>query len=60
MISTLLRVIRYGWQHFWRNKWLSLATLFIIVLALIVFECLIVFSVITKAGLDLLKDKNGS
>ncbi|MEK9184035.1 MAG: permease-like cell division protein FtsX [Patescibacteria group bacterium] len=57
MMSSLLRLVKYGWQHFWRNKWLSLATLFIIVLALIVFEMLIVFSVITKTGLEILKDK---
>lgn len=57
MISSLLRIIRYGWQHFWRNRWLSLATLFIIVLALVVFEGLIVFSVITKTGIELLKEK---
>lgn len=57
MISSLLRLVKYGWQHFWRNKWLSLATLFIIILALIVFELVIVFSVITKTGLEVLKDK---
>ena len=57
MIGSLLRIIRYGWQHLWRNKLLSLATLFIIVLALIVFEALIVFSVITKTGVELLKEK---
>ena len=57
MLSSLLRIIRYGWQHFWRNKWLSLATLFIIILALIVFESLIIFSVVTKTGIDLIKEK---
>lgn len=57
MVSSLLRIIKYGWQHLWRNKWLSVATLFIIVLALIVFQALIVFSVITKTAIEVLKEK---
>lgn len=57
MTTFLARIIKYGWQNFWRGKWLSVATLIIIVLALMVFESLIVFTVITKTSLAILKDK---
>ena len=57
MLTILARIIKYGWQNFWRGKWLSVATLIIIVLALMVFEGLIVFTVITKTSLAILKDK---
>jgi len=57
MLSSLFRIVRYGWQHFWRNKLLSVATLFVMILALIVFQGLIIFSVITKTGIELLKEK---
>lgn len=57
MATFLARIIKYGWQNFWRGKWLSVATLIIIILALMVFESLIVFTVITKTSLTILKDK---
>lgn len=57
MATLLSRIIRYGWQNFSRGKWLSAATLTVIVLALIVFESLIVFTVITKTSLSILREK---
>ena len=57
MATLLARIFKYGWQNFSRGKWLSAATLIVIVLALLVFESLIVFTVITKTSLALLKDK---
>ncbi len=57
MATLLARIFKYGWQNFSRGKWLSVATLIVIVLALIVFESLIVFSVITKTSVALLKEK---
>ena len=57
MATFLSRIFKYGWQNFSRGKWLSAATLVIIVLALVVFEILIVFTVITKTSLALLQDK---
>ncbi len=57
MTTFLSRIFKYGWQNFSRGKWLSAATLVIIVLALIVFESLIIFTVITKTSLSLLQDK---
>jgi len=57
MATLLSRIIRYGWQSFQRNGWLSLATIGILLLALIVFQGLIIFNVVTKIALDTLKDK---
>jgi len=57
MLTSLARIIKFGWQNFWRNKWLSAATLTIVVLALVVFQSLILFSVITKTAIEILKEK---
>ncbi|MFH1347010.1 MAG: permease-like cell division protein FtsX [Spirochaetota bacterium] len=57
MLTNLLRIIKYGFLAFKRNGWLSTATLSIIVLALLVFEGLMIFNVLTKTALDSLKDK---
>ena len=57
MVTILARIIQYGWQNFSRGKWLSVATLIVIVLALLVFESLVIFTVITKTSLATLRDK---
>ena len=57
MFTTLLRIIKYGLYGYWRNGWLSMATLSIIVLALVVFEGLIIFNTLTKTALIALQDK---
>lgn len=57
MLTTLLRIIKYGFLGFRRNGWLSTATLSIIVLALLVFEGLIIFNVLTKTALTSLQEK---
>ncbi len=57
MLTTIFRIIKYGFLGFWRNGWLSTATLSIIILTLLVFEGLMVFNVLTKTALDSLKNK---
>ena len=57
MLTTLFRIIKYGFLGFWRNGWLSTATLSIIVLALLVFEGLMIFNVLTKTALEAVQDK---
>jgi len=57
MLTTLFRIIKYGFLGFWRNGWLSTATLSIIILALLVFEGLMVFNIFTKTALNTLQDK---
>lgn len=57
MATTLFRIIKYGWYNFWRNGWLSAATISILLLTLIVFQGLILFRVITNLAVENLKDK---
>lgn len=57
MATTLFRIIKYGWQSFWRNRWLSFATVSILLLTLVVFQGLILFRVVTNLAIENLKDK---
>ncbi len=53
----LLRIVKYGWSSFLRNGWLSASTVSIMVLALIVFEGLIVFNVVAKGAVEAIQEK---
>lgn len=57
MATLLARIIKYGLQSFWRNKWLSSATVAVMVITLSVLGGLILFSVLTNNALEILKDK---
>jgi cell division transport system permease protein len=57
MLVILSRIIKYGLTNFWRNSWLSVATLSIIILALVVFEGLIMFSTLTNTALNAVQEK---
>jgi cell division transport system permease protein len=57
MITTFLRIIKYGKQNFSRNAWLSTATIAIMVLALLVFVGLIIFNVVTRTVISSIEDK---
>lgn len=57
MITTLFRIIKYGFQSFWRNGLLSVATIVVLVLTLIVFEGLVLSSIITNSAIVSLQDK---
>lgn len=57
MLTALSRIIKYGLLAFWRNGWVTAATVSVMLLALIVFEGMIIFSVITTTTLDVIKDK---
>ncbi|MEK7555070.1 MAG: permease-like cell division protein FtsX [Patescibacteria group bacterium] len=57
MATTLARIIKYGFQSIWRNGWLSVASVNVMILALIVFNGLIVFSVLTDTAVASLQDK---
>ncbi|OGZ60497.1 MAG: hypothetical protein A3B96_00910 [Candidatus Spechtbacteria bacterium RIFCSPHIGHO2_02_FULL_43_15b] len=48
----LLRIIQYGWAGFWRNFWVSSATMGIMVLALCVVSLLLVMGYITDAFIE--------
>ncbi|MBI2514974.1 ABC transporter permease [Candidatus Wolfebacteria bacterium] len=57
MFTALSRIIRYGLLGFWRNGWLSTATISIILIALFVFESLIIFQILTQTALDAIQNK---
>ena len=57
MLVNLARVIKYGFQSFLRNGWLSFATITVMILVLLVFGGLILFNVVTKATIQSLQDK---
>jgi len=57
MITNLFRIIKYGIQSFRRNGLLSVATTVVMVLALLVFQGLIVFGVLTDTAILSIQDK---
>ncbi|HEX9664293.1 MAG TPA: permease-like cell division protein FtsX [Patescibacteria group bacterium] len=57
MPASLLRALKYAFQNFWRNIWLSAITISIVVLALISINFLIILNVITKTGVTEIEDK---
>jgi len=57
LFTALSRIIKYGVQGFWRNGWLSTATLFIMLITLIASIGLITFNVLTETALGALQDK---
>lgn len=57
MITTLLRIIKYGGQSFFRNGWLSTATIVIMVTALLVVGNLIVFNIGMKNAISSVRSK---
>lgn len=56
-LATLIRIIIFAWQGFWRNFWLSLVTISIIVLTFTSINVLIIINVITDAAIDIVKEK---
>ena len=57
MATTLFRIIKYGIQNFWRNGWLSTATVIIMAIALLMFQGLILFDILTESAIDSVGDK---
>ncbi len=57
MFTILSRIFQFGIKNFWRNGWLSTATIAIMTIALVVFVSLIMFGVVTNAGASSIQDK---
>jgi len=57
MFTIISRVFHYGFKNFWRNGWLSTATVAIMTVALSVFIGLIMFGVVTRAAASSIQDK---
>ncbi len=54
---TLWRIIKYGFQSFKRNAWLSATTVGVMTLALFVFQGIILFNAFASRAVDEVKDK---
>ncbi len=57
MITALYRIIKYGFKNFWRQRLISLATLIIILLAILVFQGLLIFNAMATSLLTSIQDK---
>jgi cell division transport system permease protein len=57
MFTVISRIIHYGFTNFWRNIWLSAATVAVMAMALLVFLGLIFFNVITDSAVNSVQDK---
>ncbi|MDO8536707.1 MAG: permease-like cell division protein FtsX [bacterium] len=57
MLTVISRILHYGFKNFWRNGWLSTATVAIMVLALLVFNGLILFRFIADEAASSIQDK---
>jgi len=57
MFVNLSRIVKYGFQNFLRNGWLSTATIAVMILALFVLQGLILFNVLAKTALTAVQNK---
>ena len=57
MMESFKRIVKWGLKNFWRNGWLSTATISIMVLTLLVITVLIMVNVIANGVLLSLEDK---
>lgn len=57
MFTIISRIFHFGIKNFWRNGWLSTATIAIMTLASIGFLGLIIFGVVTHAAADAIQSK---
>ncbi|MDO8601691.1 MAG: permease-like cell division protein FtsX [bacterium] len=57
MSTTLVRILKYGFQLFYRHGWLTISTITVMVIALIMYQALILFGVVTDTATVSLRDK---
>lgn len=53
---SLTRIIKFTWQHFWRNIWLSIATMIIIMLTLFSLTTLVLVNVVAEYATESVRD----
>lgn len=52
MLSTFFRIIKFSFQHFFRNFWLSLVTVSMLTLTLLTVDILLILNLAAKAAVD--------
>lgn len=56
-LASIYRIFIFAWQGFWRNIWLAVVTISIIILTFISINFLIVVNITTDAAIDIVKNK---
>jgi len=57
LVVSFFRIIRFAWQGFWRNFWLSFITISILVLTYLTINFLIILNVIANSSVSAIQDK---
>ncbi len=57
MLTSIFRVIKFSFQDFFRNFWLSFVTLTILILALFSINLLIIFNIVAKSAIASIENK---
>ena len=57
LLTNLNRIIRYGFKNFWRNGWLNVATISVIILALFMMSILVMINQLTDKILADIQEK---
>jgi cell division transport system permease protein len=57
MFTTIFRIIKFAWQDFWRNIWLTIITITVITLTFILISLLVVFNDLTSNIIDAVNKK---
>lgn len=57
MLIATYRVIKFAFQNFWRNIWLSLVTIIILTLTFCSVSFLIIFNVLARQSINLIQNK---
>src|SRR3989338_10514135 len=57
MFVSSYRVVKFALQNFWRNFWLSLITLSMLLLTLFTVNILLVLNVVTDRAISLVEDR---
>ncbi|MFH0854770.1 MAG: permease-like cell division protein FtsX [bacterium] len=57
MLISFYRVIKFAFQNFWRNIWLSFATIIILTLTFLTISFLLIFNVVAKQSIKVIEDK---
>lgn len=56
-LASFYRIFIFAWQSFWRNIWLSVVTITIIILTFISINSLIVINAVSKEAINIIKNK---
>ena len=54
---TIIRILKNGWQNFWRHIWLSAAAISVMTITLLVISTLVILSFLTNLSLISIKEK---